>query len=225
MTQLLLDKGLRVTAFEIDPAYCRILSERFADRPLRVVAGDVLQTWKQEAERGWMPILGNLPYNIAATLLGTWAEEGARFPCGVFLVQKELADRMSAPTGSRDYSSFSVLCQSAYQIEVLFSVAPGNFYPRPEVMSVALRVRPKPLSCTDLKAFGDFLRLCFHSRRQTLRNNLGRAGRLGWSPEGVILHVQSWGIDPGLRAEDVSVSRYLEIWTDPKREERFRAQG
>lgn len=225
MTELLLDQGLRVIAFEIDPAYCQILTERFSGRSLQLVIGDVLRTWPQEAVHGWRPILGNLPYNIAGSLLGDWAEEGASFPVGVFLVQKELADRMGAAVGTSEYSSFSVLCQSVYDIESLFTVGPGNFFPRPEVNSVALRIRPKAVDLPQRRSYSDFLKLCFHSRRQTLRNNLARCGRLGWSVEGVAQHFRSLGVNLQHRAEELSVSDYVGIWSHPMRENYFNSKN
>lgn len=199
-------------AFEIDPAYCAILRERFDGRPLRVVAGDVLKTWRAEAAAGWGWVLGNLPYNIAGTLLGDWAEAGPGFPAGVFLVQRELAQRMAAQPRTKAYSSFSVLCQTAYTVEHLFDVPPAHFYPRPEVTSTALRLRPRVERPVQPARFAAFLRLCFRSRRKTLGNALAAVGELGLDPGAVQGAFRREGIPLTQRPEEVPPTGYAAVW-------------
>jgi len=221
MTKLLIEAGYRLVVFEIDPAYCQILNETFSRAHFRLVEGDVLKKWSEEAQRGVGYILGNLPYNLAGTLLGVWAEQGLPFIHGVFLIQKELADRMSAQPRTKNYSSFSVLSQSIYQIETLFSLSPQHFFPKPEVMSTAVRLKPYRPQLSEPIKYAQFLKLCFTSRRKTLKNNLEQAARFGFNPEGIKEHFSEHQIPLSLRAEELEVSTYLELWNHPARRARF----
>ena len=114
MTSELLKRGAVLTVFEIDRGFIDALktlfSEYEASGALRIVAGDVLKNWKSEAESHGLPdrFFGNLPYNIAASLIGDTIEAHCRFERAVFTVQKEVAERMCAAVGTADYSSFSV---------------------------------------------------------------------------------------------------------------------
>lgn len=173
MTTLLLDKGLNVKAFEIDAGFIRILKKMFADdKNFSLIEGDVLKTWS--TQKPAMFFLGNLPYNIAAVLLADLIEKNRLFKRMVVTVQKEVAFRMTAKAGSKDYSSFSVLCASAYKVKPLMTIRPSSFYPRPNVDSMGLLLEedtetvktPKPA------VFYQLVRALFASRRKTIKNNL-----------------------------------------------------
>lgn len=215
MTSLIRRAGHPLTAFEIDPAYAEILMDEFGGEGFQLVPGDVLKTWKEHTASGWGYVLGNLPYNVAGTLLGDWAENGACFPAGVFLVQKELAERMTAKPRTKAYSSFSVLSQTVYRVKNLFQVGPGNFYPSPEVTSTAIRVETVPDAVREHKGYAKFLKICFSVRRKTLRNNLLLAVQHGWSAEGLMSHMEKHGIDLGQRPEELPPDVYTALWNDP----------
>ena len=102
--------------------------------------GDVLKTWKNYLETTSLPdrFFGNLPYNIAATIIADTIENNIRFDRCVFTVQKEVAQRMTAKPSQDDYSSFSVLCQWAYDVKNIMDLAGGNFWPKPNVDSRAV---------------------------------------------------------------------------------------
>ncbi len=215
MTDLIIKAGHPLTAFEIDPAYCEILEKEFGAEGFTLIAGDVLKTWKEHTGGGMGWILGNLPYNIAGMLLGDWAEHGANFPAGVFLVQKELAQRMTAKPRTKPYSNYSVLTQSAYSVKILFDVSPGNFYPSPEVTSTAIRIEPLHGAISDPVGYAKFLRVCFSVRRKTLRNNVALAGKAGWNAEGLVFHMEKHGMDLGKRPEEFEPQVYRDIWNNP----------
>ena len=150
MTRLLLDKGLLVRAFEIDPGFASALRRIFAaDSGFTLVEGDVMKTWRLQALTAAPYLLGNLPYNIAAALLADFIEQGRRFRRMVVTVQREVARRMAARPGSADYSSFSVLCALAYTVKPLMVIQGASFYPRPNVDSqgVLLDARPETAGC------------------------------------------------------------------------------
>ena len=198
MTAGLLERGGRVTAFEIDPAFARTLRELFSAEScgpdFRLVEGDVLKTWPSvhldvdyHGDGGGLFLLGNLPYNIAAALLADFIEKGRFFTRMVVTVQRELAQRMAAKPGSADYSSFSVLCSSVYKVSPLFVIKPSSFYPAPRVDSQGVRL--------DLEAqrklprfFFPLVRSLFSSRRKTIRNTLS-----GFADSVIIKHAYSPG--------------------------------
>ncbi len=185
MTRGLLDRGGKVTAFEIDRGFCTVLRELFSGcDAFTLVEGDVLKTWKKAGE-GFSPaseksparkpfFFGNLPYNIAATLLADFITAMFFFDRALVTVQKEVALRMAAKPGSADYSAFSVLCSRFYDIKSVMDLAPGNFWPRPNVFSraVLLEKKASPATCSDDKLFFEVVRALFVSRRKTIKNNL-----------------------------------------------------
>jgi 16S rRNA (adenine1518-N6/adenine1519-N6)-dimethyltransferase len=178
MTALLLGKGQKVRAFEIDTGFIRVLKRIFAEEEgFTLVEGDVMKTWQKQpgVSQRTEYLLGNLPYNIAAALLADMIEKGRVFSRMVVTVQKEVALRMAASAGTEDYSSFSVLCASAYKVKPLTVIRPSSFYPQPNVdsMGVLLEKRPAENGFQAYPAvFYPLVRALFASRRKTIKNNL-----------------------------------------------------
>jgi 16S rRNA (adenine1518-N6/adenine1519-N6)-dimethyltransferase len=179
MTAGLLERGAEVTAFEIDRGFIVALEGFFGgQRGFTLIPGDALKTWPgvwaaQEAKtRGFF--LGNLPYNLAAALLADFIEGNCFFTRMVVTVQKEVARRMAAKPGTADYSSFSVLCASAYTVTPLTVLKGSSFYPAPKVDSQGVRLDLR----SDLDpagyppSFKPLVRSLFSSRRKTIKNNL-----------------------------------------------------
>lgn len=220
MTEELLNREVKLTVFEIDRGFAAVLRDIFSDRnKFTLIEGDVLKTWKQAASSGAPArLFGNLPYNIAATIIADTISAGVRFERSVFTVQKEVALRMAAKPSTEDYSSFSVLCQWAYKVTPLMDLAAGSFWPRPNVISkaVALDRRADWPRCESPALFMSLLRGLFSSRRKTIRNNLSpwiRAGSRtapGTDPQEVMEQCfERTGIDPLARAETLSVEDFL----------------
>lgn len=172
MTALLLEKGLAVKAFEIDAGFIRILKRLFADeKKFSLVEGDFFKTWGAQNPAAFL--LGNLPYNAAAALLADMIEKDCLFTRMVVTVQKEVALRMIASAGSRDYSSFSVLCTSAYKVKPLMLIRPSSFYPQPNVDSMGVLFEKPDEPARKIPAvFYPLVRSLFSSRRKIIKNNL-----------------------------------------------------
>jgi len=170
MTRLLLDRGFRVKAFEVDPGFIRLLQKIFGkEAGFSLIEGDVLKTWPSQEPAPLL--LGNLPYNIAAVLIGDLIEGQRFFRRMVVTVQKELAQRMTAAPGSENYSSFTVLCNSVYHAKKIMSIHRTSFYPQPHVDSCAVKLD----HITEHKYPGLFyplVRALFASRRKMIKNNL-----------------------------------------------------
>lgn len=216
MTNELLEHETKVTVFEIDRGFVSMLNQFFKkqidDNNLTIIQGDVLKSWKKQYELTPQTkrLTGNLPYNIAATFIADTITSGIIFDSCVFTVQKEVADRMIALPGTENYSSFSVLCQWMYNVKSLFTLAPGNFWPRPNVASAAVSFerKQKPYSCSNPSLFVTLVHTLFASRRKTVYNNIKPL-----VPQGI--DSKQWfanaGIEPSERAEDIPLDKLLEL--------------
>jgi len=221
MTRTILENDVRLTAFEIDPGYCEYLGMAFGDQGLRLVEGDVMRTWKQEWDKGPVPskVLGNLPYNAASAIIGDLLEKGCIPDTMVFMVQKEMGDRMTASCDSKDYSSFSILCQYSCDIKDAGNLNPGSFYPAPRVSSkiIVMKPRKRDVELKDRKLFLTLVRGVFLSRRKTLHNNLKRMcsqGFAGGNLEQIESLFHSRNIDTGRRPETLTVDQFVLLAND-----------
>jgi 16S rRNA (adenine1518-N6/adenine1519-N6)-dimethyltransferase len=216
MTAGLLERGASVTAFEVDRGFSEVLRACFTDR-FELVEGDALKTWRRTASPGTY-LLGNLPYNIAAILLANFIEGGRFFKRMVVTVQREVARRITAKPGSKDYSSFSVLCGSAYTLSPLMVIKGASFYPAPRVDSQGirfdLRTDVDPRNYPPL--FKPLVRSLFASRRKTLGNNLRAFVSSYVKDQGDLRKISAdalafSGIDPRERAEGLSPARFAAL--------------
>jgi len=220
LTHHLVEAGHPLTVFEIDPGYVGFLREEFGAAPagFQVIEGDVVKTWKSAPRTGpgrtGPKTVGNLPYNAASAIIADFIEGGFFPEIFVVTVQVEMAQRMTAVPGTKNHSSFSVLCQSAFKVEDVVTLKPGSFYPAPEVTSRVVRLRPHGLyPGLDHQRFSTFVRECFSSRRKTLRNNLpGAAAALKVTEEALKDAFTGAGIDLGLRAETLSVKQFVDVY-------------
>ena len=215
LTVLLLPEVRSLLAFEIDRGLIRYLNETFADRNnFHLIEGDVLKTWRSQYAQTGPPdkIIGNLPYSSASALIGALAENRVCAKRLVFTVQRELAQRMNAAPGSKNYSSFAVLCQIVYRISQRMQLKPGSFFPPPEVHSSVVLLEPNP-EVSRIPQWSFFLRclrMLFHSRRKTMRNNLLGGGLITPARVKQLDRVfEELGIDPGIRSERLSPQALL----------------
>ena len=215
MTDEILGRGAKLTAFEIDHGFARLVRlffENYSEKgKFELVEGDVLKTWKKYSDENGVAqrFFGNLPYNVAATIIADTINEGVRFDKAVVTIQKEVAQRMTAKEGTENYSSFSVLCQWAYNVKNIVDLAGGNFWPVPNVASraVLMTKREDFPRCQNPKLFMKMLRQLFSSRRKTVRNNmLALAGN-----EKTDQALEKAGIKGSVRAEDLSVDMLLKL--------------
>ena len=216
MTEEILSRGVSLTAFEIDHGFAALLRsffQTYAERGnFTLVEGDVLKTWKKYAKENGTPdrFFGNLPYNVAATIIADTINEGVRFDKAVVTIQKEVAQRMTAKPGTENYSSFSVLCQWAYTLKSVVDLAGGNFWPVPNVASRAVLMikRDDFPRCENPSLFMKMIRQLFSSRRKTVRNNLlGMAG----GDETCDKVLENACISQSSRAEDLTLEQLLKL--------------
>jgi 16S rRNA (adenine1518-N6/adenine1519-N6)-dimethyltransferase len=203
LTAQLLPRATKVIAIEIDPVLVHYLRGKFRDESrLALVESDVLKT--DLSQWGDVAVVGNLPYYITSPILEKVLSLGKLLRRAVVLVQKEVAQRITASAGSRDYGYLSVQTQFFAEPELLFTVPPAAFHPAPKVDSAVVRLLPRAaLPGSDPGGFLRFAGQCFRHKRKTLRNNLLGAfdkALLDSLPEGK------------LRAEQLSLEALLALY-------------
>jgi 16S rRNA (adenine1518-N6/adenine1519-N6)-dimethyltransferase len=202
LTGKLLQRAGRVVALELDPYLAEHLRTKFAGEPrLEIVQQDVLET--DLGQWGRAPIAGNLPYYIASPILQRVTRLNP--PRAVFLLQREVAERLVAKPGGREYGFLTVQVGARMASRLLFGVKPAAFHPPPKVDSAVVLLEPRrdPVDVDDLYAFLNFVAQCFRHKRKTLRNNLAEI----YGKE----VVESWP-EAGLRAEQLSMDQFTEIY-------------
>lgn len=204
LTKHLLERASRVIAIEVDPYLVGYLRQKFRDRDnLEIVENDVMKT--DLGQWGPAVIAGNLPYYITSPIIQRVFETAAGWARAVFLVQKEVAERLTAEPGSRDYGYLSVHTQLFSRAEYLCTVSPAAFKPPPKVDSAVVRLTPRDAyaewGIDDPEAVVRFASAAFQQKRKTLRNNL-RASypRIEESERA------------GLRAEQLSVAELIGLY-------------
>jgi 16S rRNA (adenine1518-N6/adenine1519-N6)-dimethyltransferase len=157
-------------------------------------------------------VVGNLPYGITSQILLKLAASHASLDRAVLMVQREVADRVAAEPGSRDYGLLSVTVQLFGPAQKLFTLPPSAFTPPPDVHSTVFRWRFAPRFAelgVEEKSFLRFVRQCFHQKRKTLANNL-RAARL--SPATIAAALADGKIPALARAEALPIESLAALW-------------
>lgn len=199
----------KLTVIEMDERCLEILSEiKQAYPQLEICSGDALKfDWlKMAAEEGKLHIVSNLPYNISVVLLTNWLQMIENFKSLTLMFQKEVADRILAETGTKDYGRLSVMAQLQCDVVRLFDLPPTCFVPAPKIWSSVLLFMPKaePV-CSDVLSKVEMLTgLSFGQRRKMIRQSLK-------SINGILEHLEALDIEPTLRAEDLSPQQYLDL--------------
>ncbi|MGH9612034.1 MAG: 16S rRNA (adenine(1518)-N(6)/adenine(1519)-N(6))-dimethyltransferase RsmA [Bryobacteraceae bacterium] len=172
LTEHLLTRTGQLIAIEIDQVLAHYLRAKFREyQTLSIVESDVLKT--DLAQWGPVVVAGNLPYYISSPIFEKVLRLGPLLQRAVFLVQKEVAERVSADPGSRDYGYLTVQTQFLAHAELLFEVPAAAFRPPPKVESAVIRLTPRAVPfAPDTAAFLEFASRCFQHKRKTLRNNL-----------------------------------------------------
>lgn len=215
LTRPLLGKARAVVAFEIDRDLASALAAS-GEPHLRVVEGDFLESRWLDTHQLESPlrVAGNLPYNVASPVLFRLAElhaSGVAFADATLMVQREIADRLIAEPGTREYGVLSILIRHVADVQRVLALPAGAFRPAPKVQSALVRVRfhaPNP-PVNDEATFTAIVRAIFTRRRKTLANAL-----LAFPPAGGIgaaAVLGRAGIDGGRRPETLSVPELVRL--------------
>lgn len=211
LTQGLLEAGARVTAVEVDKKLPAVLNETLAGyENFRLIAGDILKLNVAEIMPRPFKVVANLPYYITTQILLTLLEKNLPVTKIVTMVQREVAERMTAAPGSKIYGALSVAVQLRSEASIAFEVSPKSFLPPPEVTSAVVVCNVRKLFDVDEEFFTRVVRSAFAQRRKTLANSLAGAG---FSREKISAALTATGIDGSRRAETLSLAEFAELST------------
>ncbi len=216
LTEGLLETGCQVIAVEKDRKLAHLL-ERFqlSSRRLTIYAEDFLELdleeiLKKERKPGQkIKVVANLPYHITTPILAKLVPMHSFLSDIVVMIQKEVADRLVAEKGTKDYSSFTVFLQFYTSIFYGFTVDANCFYPKPSVQSAVVRLCPKlPPEIPEPECFFALVRKAFQQRRKMIRSSLKTAYPLEKIEEAcALLH-----IDPQIRPEQISLEQWITLY-------------
>jgi 16S rRNA (adenine1518-N6/adenine1519-N6)-dimethyltransferase len=218
ITAALAARAARVLAVELDPLLAAGLHVEFlldASARVTVINEDALRfdfAAASAAAGERLLVVGNLPYGITSQILLKLAASHAALDRAVLMVQREVADRVTAQPGSRDYGLLSVTVQLYGPAQSLFTLPPGAFSPPPDVYSTVFRWRFAPRFAeleVEEASFLRFVRTAFAQKRKTLANNLRAAGV---APASVAAALAEAAIDPMARAEALSIESFAALW-------------
>ncbi|MGX5730662.1 16S rRNA (adenine(1518)-N(6)/adenine(1519)-N(6))-dimethyltransferase RsmA [Pseudoxanthomonas beigongshangi] len=208
ITMPLLRRHCELTAIEFDRDLITPLMEASEGvGRLTIIHKDVLAVdFGKLAGDERLRLVGNLPYNLSSPILFHALEHAASIRDMVFMLQKEVVDRMAAGPGSKVYGRLSVMLQAYCTVTPLFVVPPGAFRPPPKVDSAVVRMVPRPpaeIGVADSQRFTEVVRAAFGQRRKTLRNALSGVC------DGAA--IEAAGISPDARAEQVEVAAFIRL--------------
>ena len=212
LTEQLLARAGRLIAIELDRELAPMLAERWKDDPrFQMVEGDVLDQDLGALAGGEYLLAGNVPYNITTPIL-FHAMRRPRPTRAVYLVQKEVAERITAPPGSDAYGALSVNVQALAKAELLFGVKAKAFTPAPKVDSAVIRISARDsvlLEEAEEEPFRVMVLAAFGLRRKQMRRVM-RTMR-GWSAERADAVLSAAGVDPEARPETLSDEDFLRV--------------
>jgi 16S rRNA (adenine1518-N6/adenine1519-N6)-dimethyltransferase len=212
LTALLVPRAKRLVLIEYDRALAAMLRERYKDTPsVSVIEADVLTVDLGEAAGGPFVLVGNVPYYITTPIL-FHALEPQRPERAVYLVQREVADRIVAAPGSDAYGALSANVQSVAKATLVFRVAPGSFQPPPKVESAVVRIEPRPdpvIAPDEEIRYRRFVQDAFGMRRKQMRRVL--RSLLSLDAEGAEALLSRAGIDPTARPETLTPQQFAAL--------------
>ena len=172
---------------------------------IKLIIEDALKISINKLSKNKIVLIGNLPYNIATTLILNWLRYIQSFESIVVMVQKEVASRLSAKEKTKHYGRTSVLVQVVADVKIKFDVAPENFFPKPKVHSSVIEIIPKEKIKFNYKKLDKLLKLSFMHKRKTLKNNLSKIS------SNIEEKIFKCGVNPALRPEEISPNQFIKL--------------
>ena len=220
MTQYLAKSAGRVIAVEIDRALIPILEETLSGHSnVEILNADIMKVDLRrliEEKNGGRPVkvVANLPYYITTPIIMRLLEEKLPLQSITIMVQKEVAQRMQAGPGSKDYGALSLAVQFYAKAQIVANVPPNCFIPRPNVDSSVIRLtlyEEPPVSAQDEKRMFSIIRASFNQRRKMLINSLHNAPELAADKEAVRAALLSMGISEKARGEELTLTQFARL--------------
>ena len=220
LTQYLAESAKQVIAVEIDRDAVEVLKATLSPYDnIEVINRDILKTdinrLSMEYNDGKpFKVVANLPYYITTPIIMSLLEDEAPVTSITVMVQKEVADRMDAGPGSKEYGALSLAVQYYADTYLAANVPPNCFMPRPNVGSAVIKLTlhdEKPVSVNDEKLMFKLIRASFNQRRKTLKNGIANDRTLSFSKEDVDWALKSMGLDVNVRGERLSLKQFAEL--------------
>lgn len=220
MTQYLADEARHVVAVEIDKNLIPILEETLKEFPnVTIINEDILKVDMNELAEEYnssrpMKVVANLPYYITTPIIMGLFENNVPIDNITVMVQKEVADRMQAGPGSKDYGALSLAVQYYAKAYIVANVPPNCFIPRPNVGSAVIRLtryQEPPVQTEDPKLMFRMIRASFNQRRKTLQNGLNNSPDLEYSKEVIARGIESLGLPPNVRGEVLTLEQFAQL--------------
>lgn len=212
MTQALLTAGAEVFAVELDTQLVPILRENFAGEKFSVLQGDILKIDFSEISEKSVKAVANLPYYITTPVIFRLLESGLPLESVTVMIQREVAARMSARPGTKDYGSLTLAVQYHADVELVANVPVNCFIPRPAVDSavVKLSLLPAPRVNADKEKLFAVIQAAFGKRRKTLLNALDSAG-FGGGKSALAATLEACEISPQARGETLDILQFAKL--------------
>ena len=208
LTEMLLKYSKDVDAYEIDKDMYELLLSGIQDERLTVYLTDFLDADLSIYEEP-LHVCANLPYYVTTPILFKLFESGLDLRKITVMVQKEVADRLSAKVGSEDYSALSIEVQYLYDVKLEMNISRSVFYPSPNVDSAVISFSPKrERDLSFEKGFFELVKNCFRMRRKTLHNNLKDL----FDKETIEKIYENCGLKENVRAQELSLDDFLKIY-------------
>ncbi|MGF0109998.1 MULTISPECIES: 16S rRNA (adenine(1518)-N(6)/adenine(1519)-N(6))-dimethyltransferase RsmA [unclassified Clostridium] len=211
LTAQLLNKAKKVVAIELDNDLIPILTQEIGDNPkFTLIHNDALKVNFNEVigEEKSVKLVANLPYYVTTPIIVKLLKEKYNFKSLTIMIQKEVAERMNAEPGNKDYGSLSLLVQYYCNTRIIRKVPPQCFIPRPKVDSIVIRLdrleEPK-VKVENEKLFFEIIRSSFNMRRKTLWNGVKN---IGLSKESLELAFKEANVDPKRRGETLTINEF-----------------
>ena len=220
MTQYLAERAARVVAVEIDGELIPILQETLADyKNVVLIQNDILKVDIKELAREYgngrpLKVVANLPYYITTPIVMGLLEGEAPVANITVMVQKEVADRMQAGPGTKDYGALSLAVQYYAKPYIAANVPPNCFIPRPNVGSAVIRLtrhETPPVQAEDPALMFKLIRASFNQRRKTLVNSLNNSPELSCTKEEAAAALEHLGLPPAVRGEALTLEKFAGI--------------
>jgi 16S rRNA (adenine1518-N6/adenine1519-N6)-dimethyltransferase len=211
LTEVLRERAGRVIAIELDRALAARLRERYAGTNVEIVEADVLKTDLGTLAGGSYSLVGNVPYYITTPIL-FHALRPPRAVRSVYLVQREVADRMTASAGEKAYGALSANVQAIASVETIFRIPAGAFHPPPKVDSAVVRVTPRPdpvVAPAEEQDFRELVQAAFGMRRKQMRRVMRQLRPISAEQADELL--AGAGIAPEARPETVTVEQFAKL--------------
>lgn len=223
LTEYLLKKSKKVIAFEIDKNMIEVLKYRFDTSKLDIVYNDILKVniddyiyatiAQMDNFKGKVKVVANLPYYITTPIIFDLFEKAKIISDITIMIQKEVAERIVASTGTKEYGVLSVMCNYYADCKVSLNVPPDSFIPAPNVYSSVINLSKRDkYKIKDIYSFSKLIKAAFSQRRKKMINSITSNKELNISKDRMLNIYKELNISENVRAEEISIEDFIKIY-------------